>query len=279
MASYSEGFHSSQHIPGLMTDVWGDFENFERADPPAPCRTIEITDAIRAMDAQRQAPLPCTWPAKEFISLDNLKSERRAPAKNGRVLEPKRFVLRLPKLRLCACGVQLREGRKKFCGDCAARARTIREKTRLEKLRPRKPKTVCAGGCGRNARIDLCWRCRKRLKERAACVRPRCVNECGRTIRIGKGQRPDKLCKVCARKGAKAYTREHIKQNAQVTCEVCEKLIDPRSTRCKTCAPLLKSFPDVICSQCPKVISRHGKHGVCRKCYYRKPKLQAGRVK
>lgn len=65
-----------------LVDPW-DFQD-PTANPPAPCRTIEITDEIRAADAAAQASrAPSSdWKIKESLSSENLRLVRRPVAKN-----------------------------------------------------------------------------------------------------------------------------------------------------------------------------------------------------
>lgn len=66
------------HESGLI-DPW-DFQD-PAANPPAPCRSIPITEEIRARDAAAQAArAPSSdWKIKSQLSLDNLRLVRRAP--------------------------------------------------------------------------------------------------------------------------------------------------------------------------------------------------------
>lgn len=79
---------------GGLVDPW-DFQD-PAANPPTPCRTIEITAEIRAADAAAQASrAPSSdWKIKESLSEENLRIAGRAPVARGRVEDRPRIVMK-----------------------------------------------------------------------------------------------------------------------------------------------------------------------------------------
>lgn len=154
----------------------------------APCRTIPVTDEMRARDAEqrrlREIVPASAWTIKASLNPDELrKRPKSAPPEPGK---PKRtHVLNRPP-RFCSCGTQLdRRNKSGACVHCCRKLIAPATKRRKQAPSPPVAPTFCSGvGCKRKLRpkgaiVGLCYEClqksvraakRKPKKARKQCV-------------------------------------------------------------------------------------------------------------
>lgn len=242
----------------LVQNVFMEWVEPTEAGPP-PCRTIPVTDEIRARDAAARAAREKRpdWAIKAELSQDNLVLVRR-PVGPGRVEHCPRIVTRRPppprkEWPRCACGARISWNRTE-CPPCL-KARAARRKCTgcgeflypnvkadtCPKCRPKRRKKsakVRLCSCGRRLRPsnlrDTCFECRgitlsreQRLARRVKCATP----ECKRLLRF---PRKEGLCGVCMdrtvtrKEVVERYRAKKLREGGQ-TCKVCRVPIKPET--------------------------------------------------
>jgi hypothetical protein len=217
-----DGLHSGHHA---LVDPW---DCQEPADnPPAPCRTIVVTEAMRARDAAQRAArehsAASDWKIKVELSEENLRIVRRDVGPHRQEARPV-IVTRTPKPK-----VPRVPANRRSCGRCgeplhgATRGEICRRCQRTGRTRE------CPGGCGGWMVIsrghELCRNCRNAAAKltKAEKVRRRCA--CGRGL---KGHADRETCSQCF---ASARRKERVLK-ARVRCEnpECDRLLRGRRT-------------------------------------------------
>ena len=230
--------YQSYTLADIPQDVFGKFEYTEPANPPQPCRTIEITPQIRAMDdAQRAArEVPSAWALKRFLSMDNLRAVRKVVAK--RLPEKPRWIRPVRKVNYCAiCLVDLKRRKEVTCKACA-------------KASNKQPDRLCVDGCGRSitekTMRDTCAWCNTNRIRRAAPRKTRLACVCGALLRNGPTQRADKLCHSCGN-AVRRRARAAARKVAPTPCLRCGKALRNGTGR----------RADLHCSVCGGSKDRH----------------------
>lgn len=216
-------FAELSHREGGIIDPW-DFQD-PAANPPSPCRTIPITDEIRAKDAADRAAREKRpdWAIKAELSQDNLHLVRR-PVGPGRI-EPRPRVARPrpPKKEWphCACGARISWNRTE-CPSC------------LKARQPARTRPAC-GQCGANMawkRTEpLCPKCLKPKRESKPAPAPRLpapvpATELIRVCKCGRRLRPSNARDTCFECAGLILTREQrLSRRVKCATKTCTRLL------------------------------------------------------
>jgi hypothetical protein len=246
-------------------DAFGSFEDFDKVEPMAPCRSIPITPEVLAREAalqagrDRQLSTPAqVWRDTLKLNPENLRTITRKalPGRIAPAVKAKQYVrctsAPVRATRSCdrGCGKRIEARSKhttcmgcrpklsrwKTCASCPAEfyrwsphatCRDCRAAARMQ------AKRICAGpGCGNGLKLNnqsgLCFKCKGNLRSRVLpMAQVLCDGGCGRLLRRGRTEGTCGRCGDVRRSSPSRQAQYRARRTARTNrrCSECGVLI------------------------------------------------------
>lgn len=225
------GFGGSR-VPAERLNVFGEWISDESEYQPPPCRSIAITDEMRALDAadraRREAPASSAWAIKAELSEENLRrggtrlmrwavvDERLQVTPARAIVVPAAKPAKTCKQCLAVLGSQYKSD---LCTACLPMSERRAAAQRKQRIAVGKVKRYCKCGAriSNASKLDVCGACRN---AEVAPIRPVCVVEgCGTRLKSSLTGRTNGRCARCS--GAELQRARRDRNGMAATRAVC----------------------------------------------------------